>query len=62
MLLRIVVRLFLTAFFDGCHRNDVEVVVMRGTAPAVQSLIANSIFAVLLVNDGPIAAGEEGFS
>jgi NitT/TauT family transport system substrate-binding protein len=39
---------------------DVEVVVMRGTAPAVQALIANSISAGLLANDGPIAAVEQG--
>jgi ABC-type nitrate/sulfonate/bicarbonate transport system substrate-binding protein len=39
---------------------DVEVVVMRGTAPAVQALIANSISAGLLANDGPITAVEQG--
>ena len=39
---------------------DVDVVVMRGTAPAVQALIANSISAGLLANDGPIAAVEQG--
>ena len=39
---------------------DVEVVVMRGTAPAVQAMIANSISAGLLANDGPIAAVEQG--
>jgi NitT/TauT family transport system substrate-binding protein len=39
---------------------DVEVVVMRGTAPAVQALIAGSISAGLLANDGPIAAVEQG--
>ena len=39
---------------------DVEVVVMRGTAPGVQALIANSISAGLLANDGPIAAVEQG--
>jgi len=39
---------------------DVEVVVMRGTAPAVQALIAGSIFAGLLANDGPITAVEQG--
>ena len=39
---------------------EVEVVVMRGTAPAVQALIANSISAGLLANDGPIAAVEQG--
>jgi NitT/TauT family transport system substrate-binding protein len=39
---------------------DAEVVVMRGTAPAVQALIAGSINAGLLANDGPIAAVEQG--
>jgi NitT/TauT family transport system substrate-binding protein len=39
---------------------DAEVVVMRGTAPAVQALIANSISAGLLANDGPITAAEQG--
>ena len=39
---------------------DVEVVLMRGTAPAVQAMIANSIFAGLIANDGPIAAVEQG--
>ena len=39
---------------------DVEVVVMRGTAPGVQALIAGSISAGLLANDGPIAAVEQG--
>ncbi len=39
---------------------DVEVVVMRGTAPAVQALFAGSISAGLLANDGPIAAGGAG--
>src|SRR2546430_13105376 len=39
---------------------DVEVVLMRGTAPAVQAMIANSISAGLLANDGPIAAVEQG--
>jgi NitT/TauT family transport system substrate-binding protein len=39
---------------------DAEVVVMRGTAPAVQALIAGSIGAALLANDGPIAAVEQG--
>ncbi|HEX2227359.1 MAG TPA: ABC transporter substrate-binding protein [Candidatus Binatia bacterium] len=39
---------------------DVEVVVMRGTAPAVQALIAGSINAGLLANDGPITAVEQG--
>src|SRR5262245_25772246 len=39
---------------------DAEVVVMRGTAPAVQALIANSISAGLLANDGPITAVEQG--
>ncbi len=37
-----------------------EVVVMRGTAPAVQALIAGSIHAGLLANDGPITAVEQG--
>jgi NitT/TauT family transport system substrate-binding protein len=39
---------------------DTEVVVMRGTAPAVQALIAGSIYAGLLANDGPITAVEQG--
>ena len=39
---------------------DAEVVVMRGTAPGVQALIAGSISAGLLANDGPIAAVEQG--
>lgn len=39
---------------------DVEVVLMRGTAPAVQALIAGSISAALLANDGPITAVEQG--
>ena len=39
---------------------DVEVVLMRGTAPAVQAMIANSISAGLIANDGPIAAVEQG--
>ena len=39
---------------------DVEVVLMRGTAPAVQALIAGSISAGLIANDGPIAAVEQG--
>ena len=33
---------------------------MRGTAPAVQALIAGSISAGLIANDGPIAAVEQG--
>jgi NitT/TauT family transport system substrate-binding protein len=39
---------------------DVDVVLMRGTAPAVQALIAGSISAGLLANDGPITAVEQG--
>ncbi|MGH7931389.1 MAG: ABC transporter substrate-binding protein, partial [Candidatus Binatia bacterium] len=39
---------------------DVEVVLMRGTAPAVQAMIAGSIFVGLIANDGPIAAVEQG--
>ena len=39
---------------------DAEVVVMRGTAPGVQALIAGSIHAGLLANDGPITAVEQG--
>jgi ABC-type nitrate/sulfonate/bicarbonate transport system substrate-binding protein len=39
---------------------DAEVVLMRGTAPAVQAMIANSISAGLVANDGPIAAVEQG--
>lgn len=39
---------------------DVEVVLMRGTAPAVQALISHSILAGLVANDGPIAAVEQG--
>src|SRR2546425_5904019 len=37
---------------------DVEVVLMRGTAPAVQAIIAGSISAGLVA--GPIAAVEQG--
>ena len=33
---------------------------MRGTAPAVQAMIAGSISAGLIANDGPIAAVEQG--
>jgi ABC-type nitrate/sulfonate/bicarbonate transport system substrate-binding protein len=39
---------------------DAEVVLMRGTAPAVQAMIAGSISAGLVANDGPIAAVEQG--
>ncbi len=39
---------------------DVEVVLMRGTAPAVQALIGNSISMGLLAADGPITAVEQG--
>ena len=39
---------------------DAEVVLMRGTAPAVQTLISGSITAALLANDGPITAVEQG--
>src|SRR5215470_19437112 len=39
---------------------DAEVVLMRGTAPAVQAMIAGSISAGLIANDGPIAAVEQG--
>src|SRR6266478_9845246 len=39
---------------------DVEVVLMRGTAPVVQAMIAGSISAALVANDGPIAAVEQG--
>lgn len=39
---------------------DVEVILMRGTAPAVQAMIAGSISAGLIANDGPIAAVEQG--
>src|SRR5919109_3779811 len=39
---------------------DVDVVLMRGTAPAVQAMIAGSISAGLVANDGPIAAAEQG--
>ncbi|MGZ8485703.1 MAG: ABC transporter substrate-binding protein [Candidatus Binatia bacterium] len=39
---------------------DVDVVLMRGTAPAVQALIGNSISAALLANDGLITAVEQG--
>src|SRR5688572_3531308 len=46
-------------FFDR-EGLDVEVVLMRGTAPAVQALIAGSISAGLVANDGPIAAVEQG--
>lgn len=39
---------------------DAEVVLMRGTAPAVQTLIAGSIYVGLMANDGPLAAVEQG--
>lgn len=39
---------------------DVDVVLMRGTAPAVQALVANSISAGLLASDGTITAVEQG--
>src|SRR5205823_10786810 len=39
---------------------DVDVVLMRGTAPAVEAMIAGSISAGLVANDGPIAAVEQG--
>lgn len=39
---------------------DVEVVYIRGTAPAVQALVAGSINVGLVANDGPIAAVEQG--
>ena len=39
---------------------DVEVVLMRGTAPAVQAMIAGSIYVGLVANDGPLAAVEQG--
>ena len=39
---------------------DVDVVLMRGTAPAVQAMIAGSISAGLVANDGLIAAVEQG--
>jgi len=39
---------------------DAEVVLMRGTAPAVQAMIGGSISAALVANDGPIAAVEQG--
>lgn len=39
---------------------DVDVVLMRGTAPAVQALVANSISVGLLAADGPITAVEQG--
>src|SRR5918994_6346360 len=39
---------------------DVDVVLMRCTAPAVQAMIAGSISAGLVANDGPIAAVEQG--
>ncbi len=39
---------------------DVDVVLMRGTAPAVQAMIAGSISAALVANDGPITAVEQG--
>src|SRR5207245_10707391 len=41
---------------------DVDVVLMRGTAPAVQAMIAGSISAGLVANDVPIAAVEEGMA
>lgn len=39
---------------------DAQVVLMRGTAPAVQALVGNSISAALLANDGTITAVEQG--
>ncbi len=39
---------------------DVDVVLIRGTAPGVQALIAGSIHVGLVANDGPIAAVEQG--
>lgn len=39
---------------------DAQVVLMRGTAPAVQALIGNSISAALLATDGTITAAEQG--
>jgi len=39
---------------------DVDVVLMRGTAPVVQAMIAGSVSAALVANDGPIAAVEQG--
>src|SRR4026207_341112 len=39
---------------------DAEVVLMRGTAPAVQTLIAGSISAGVLASDGPLTAVEQG--
>lgn len=39
---------------------DAQVILMRGTAPAVQALVANSISAALLANDGTITAVEQG--
>ena len=39
---------------------DIDVVLMRGTSPAVQAMIAGSISAGLIANDGPIAAVEQG--
>jgi len=39
---------------------DAQVVLMRGTAPAVQALVGNSISAALLATDGTITAVEQG--
>src|SRR4029077_11054892 len=39
---------------------DVEVVLMRGTAPVVQDMIAGSISAALVANDGPIGGRGAG--
>lgn len=46
-------------YFEG-EGLAAEVVLMRGTAPAVQALISQSILAGLVANDGPIAAVEQG--
>jgi hypothetical protein len=39
---------------------DVDVVLMRGTAPAVQALIAGSISVGLVANDGPSQPSNRG--
>lgn len=46
-------------YFDS-EGLDAQVVLMRGTAPAVQALIGNSINVGLLASDGPISAVEQG--
>lgn len=39
---------------------DAEVATMRGTAPAMQALVSDSIHVALAANDGPIGLVEKG--